>query len=823
MNKVILLFVLLPPPVIGGGFDLGFLERKIGGEVEWLDLGVRPGVHENIQVLINDKYYGFYDVNFVELGGKISPCFSDVQLNEFGIVFSSSSRRVCVGDISEYAYYDYSQSNFTLNLYIPQKYIDGVKRNELRNQWDYGVDHVKGGYRSYVDVQIKPVEDVSGYFSSRITGSYKGFRFKGGGNYYQSSLVKKGRLHDFYIYNEIDSWDSIVKFGAITSGSYSGYNAGLPMYGMSIESDALMRGGAYYGYLPEIKGIVTSKSIITLKQGDVIIYSKEVPPGEFNIVDAEALGYGTELTLIVEEANGKREERKIPFSRLPSSLKSGVENYSLSLGQYRNSYGFNSQPLINFQYEYGANSYTPSFSILVSPRYNYFDVGVTKDLGLYGAISIESGGAWYDEVVSEQDLSDRGLFVKSVYAKNFSDTSTNIQLIGYQFRSEGFLSFDEYANIKPVVNDEYANIKPVVNDDMGYLSRSSLKNRFELLLNQNFSGASLYSSVRWDKYHDGTEEYGAYSRLNFSIGSADVGVVYSYGKNERNEKEQQLGVELSIPFDWGRKYQSSKLRLSYMNDQKYAAAAYGDSFGSVDYNLSIGKQVDKYQNSVSDYNVNLSRRFSAGNLSSSFYSDDYNTSVSTSFDGSVTLAKGNVIFGNYTGDTAALVDFGDGADGVVINNDSNTVTDSSGMAVVTYASPYNLNDVSFDDNHAVNVDVYDSYKHFSPRRGALSYIPFKALVGYKKLVKIESEHNLFGRKVVFDVEGYESIEKLSYTIGADNMVYLSNLKPKYANRLLVLGNTQEEVVCKFVVDTNLDAFNVKHNELYVTRCDNDGW
>ncbi|STH73794.1 fimbrial outer membrane usher protein [Escherichia coli] len=93
----------------------------------------------------------------------------------------------------------------------------------------------------------------------------------------------------------------------------------------------------------------------------------------------------------------------------------------------------------------------------IAEDYQAFNLGIGKDLGLFGAFS-------FDITQANTTLADgtrhSGQSVKSVYSKSFYQTGTNIQVAGYRYSTQGFYNLSDSAysrmsgyTVKPPTGD----------------------------------------------------------------------------------------------------------------------------------------------------------------------------------------------------------------------------------------------------------------------------------------------------------------------------------------------------------------------------------
>ncbi|EPO2503741.1 fimbria/pilus outer membrane usher protein, partial [Escherichia coli] len=102
-------------------------------------------------------------------------------------------------------------------------------------------------------------------------------------------------------------------------------------------------------------------------------------------------------------------------------------------------------------------NWTPYGGMQIAEDYQAFNLGIGKDLGLFGAFS-------FDITQANTTLADgtrhSGQSVKSVYSKSFYQTGTNIQVAGYRYSTQGFYNLSDSAysrmsgyTVKPPAGD----------------------------------------------------------------------------------------------------------------------------------------------------------------------------------------------------------------------------------------------------------------------------------------------------------------------------------------------------------------------------------
>lgn len=75
------------------------------------------------------------------------------------------------------------------------------------------------------------------------------------------------------------------------------------------------------GYAPVIRGVANSNAKVSVMQSGNKIYETTVPPGAFEINDLSTTGYGNDLIVTVEEADGSKRTFTVPFSSVTQMLR----------------------------------------------------------------------------------------------------------------------------------------------------------------------------------------------------------------------------------------------------------------------------------------------------------------------------------------------------------------------------------------------------------------------------------------------------------------------------------------------------------------------
>ncbi|MDH8260080.1 fimbria/pilus outer membrane usher protein, partial [Klebsiella quasipneumoniae] len=74
----------------------------------------------------------------------------------------------------------------------------------------------------------------------------------------------------------------------------------------------------------------------------------------------------------------------------------------------------------------------------LADRYRAFNLGVGKNMGYFGALSLDITQA---NATLPDDSEHQGQSVRFLYNKSLDETGTNLQLVGYRYSTRGYYNF----------------------------------------------------------------------------------------------------------------------------------------------------------------------------------------------------------------------------------------------------------------------------------------------------------------------------------------------------------------------------------------------
>ncbi|EHG7582541.1 fimbrial biogenesis usher protein [Citrobacter sedlakii] len=763
-----------------------------------------PGTYR-VDIYLNNGYMTTRDVTFnaSENGHGLAPCLTRGQLVSMGLNAAAVSdintlaADACVpltGMIKDAtARLDVGQQR--LYLTIPQAFMGSQARGYIPPEmWDNGitagllnynftgnnVENDVGGSSHYAYLNLQSGLNLGAWrLRDNTTWSYSS-----GGS--ASSNENRWQHVNTWLERDITPLRSRLTLGdSYTNGDiFDGIN----FRGAQLASDDNMLPDSQKGFAPVIHGIARGTAQVSVKQNGYEIYHSTVPPGPFTINDLYAAGNGGDLQVTIKEADGSSQNFTVPYSSVPVLQREGHTRFALTAGEYRSGNDQQEEPKF-FQSTllHGLPAgWTLYGGTQLADRYRAFNLGVGKNMGELGALSVDVTQA---NSTLPDDSKHQGQSVRFLYNKSLTDVGTNIQLVGYRYSTQGYYSFADttykrMSGYDVQTQDGVIQVKPTFTDyyNLAYNKRGKVQVSVTQQLSRT---ATLYLSGSHQTYwgNDSADEQ-FQAGLNAAINDINWTLSYSLTKNAwQDGRDQMLAINVNIPFShWLRSDSKSVWRhasASYsMSDDLNGrmtnlAGLYGTLLedNNLSYSVQTGYAGGGEGNSGGSGYAALSYRGGYGNANVGYSRSDGIKQLYYGMSGGVLAHANGVTFSQPLNDTVVLVK-APGAEGAKVENQTGVRTDWRGYAVLPYATEYRENRVALDTNTlADNVDLDDAVVSVVPTHGAIVRAEFKAHVGMKLLMTLI--HN--GKPVPFGAM-VTSESNQSGSIVADNgQVYLSGM------------------------------------------------
>ncbi|MEX0549990.1 fimbrial biogenesis usher protein [Raoultella terrigena] len=765
---------------------------------------VPPGTYR-VDIYLNNGFMTTRDVTFKagEEDHRLAPCLARGQLASMGVntpAVAGMEALAADACVPLAAMIKESTSRFDvgqqrLYLTVPQAFMGNRARGYIPPElWDDGitagllnynftgnnVHNDIGGSSNYAYLNLQSGVNLGAWrLRDNTTWSYS----SGGGS---SSNENK--------WQHVNSWlerDIIPLRSRLTLGdSYTNGDVfdGINFRGAQLASDDNMLPDSQKGFAPVIHGIARGTAQVSIRQNGYEIYQSTVPPGPFTINDLYAAGNGGDLQVTIKETDGTRQVFTVPWSTVPVLQREGHSRFALTAGEYRS--GNDQQEKPKFFQGTLLHGLPAGWTLYggsqLADRYRAFNLGVGKNMGEFGAVSLDVTQA---NATLPDDSNHQGQSLRFLYNKSLNEIGTNIQLVGYRYSTRGYYSFADttYSRMSGYdveTQDGVIQVKPKFTDyyNLAYSKRGRVQASVTQQLGRT---ATLYMSGSHQTYWStGKADQQLQAGLNAAVDDINWTLSYSLTKNAWQQgRDQMLAVNVNIPFShWLRsdsksawRHASASYSMSHDLDGRMTnlAGLYGTLLedNNLSYSVQTGYAGGGNGSSGGTGYTALNYRGGYGNANVGYSRSDGFKQLYYGVSGGVLAHANGVTLSQPLNDTVVLIK-APGAEKVKVENQTGVRTDWRGYAVLPYATEYRENRVALDTNTlADNVDLDDAVVSVVPTHGAIVRADFKAHVGMKLLMTLTRN----GKPVPFGAM-VTSASNQSGSIVADNgQVYLSGM------------------------------------------------
>ncbi|KKY76517.1 fimbrial biogenesis usher protein [Klebsiella michiganensis] len=763
---------------------------------------IPPGTYR-VDIYLNDGYMTTRDVTFDagDKGKGLLPCLTRGQLASMGLSTSSiaglgelpADSCVPLLEMIEDMTIRFDVAQQRLYLTIPQAFMGNRARGSIPPElWDDGINALLLNYNFTGNTVHNDIGGSSNYAYLNLQSGLNlgAWRLRDNTTWSYSS----GSANNENQWQHINTWlerDVTPLRSRLTLGdSYTNGDIfdGINFRGVQLASDDNMLPDSQKGFAPVIHGIARGTAQVSIKQNGYEIYQSTVPPGPFTINDLYAAGNSGDLQVTIKEADGSSQVFTVPYSSVPVLQREGYSRYTVTAGEYRS--GNNQQEEPKFFQGTLLHGLPAGWTLYggtqLANRYNAFNLGVGKNMGKLGALSLDVTQA---NATLPDDSDRQGQSVRFLYNKSLTDTGTNIQLVGYRYSTHGYFSFADttysrMSGYNVATQDGVIEVKPTFTDyyNLAYNKRGKIQASITQQLGRT---ATLYLNGSHQTYWGtGKADQQLQAGLNTAVNDINWTLSYSLTKNAWQQgRDQMLAVNVNIPFShWLRSDSKSAWRrasasASMSNDLNGRTTSLAGLYGTLlegnnlSYSMQTGYAGGGEGNSGSTGYAALNYRGGYGNANVGYSRSDNIKQLYYGLSGGVLAHADGVTLSQPMNDTVVLIK-APGADNVKVENQTGVQTDWRGYAVLPYATEYRENRVALDTNSlADNVDLDDAVASVVPTHGAIVRAEFKAHVGLKLLMSLIYN----GKPVPFGALA-TPVGRQGSSIVADNgQVYLSGM------------------------------------------------
>lgn len=779
-----------------------------------------PGVYR-VNIFVNNIEVSQEQVEFKEGPNRqVYPCLTPrlIQLINFNedklpdnVKQALASPSTCsnLAEIIPEARFEFDSGEQQLTIEVPQIYVNRIARGTVNPElWDSGIPaFTLGYYANAYDSQYSTGGDYRSAFASLNAGLNIGaWYFRHNGSYnWQKDVGGEYNVNNTYVQRDINAIRGRVIMGEYnTTGQL--FNS-VPFTGAQVASDERMLPESQRGYAPDIRGVAKTNAKVTVRQLGNIIYETTVTPGVFVINDLYPMGYGGDLEVTVQEADGSTQQYTVAYAAVAELLRPDTQRYSLTAGKVRNS-GVSDEPMFyEATYRRGLNNiFTAYGGAQISENYQAYQLGLATG-SIVGAVSIDATQS--NSKLGGNAGSKSGQSYRVSYTKLFDETNSNITLAAYRYSTKKYMDFLTALQSRDAVKDGY---------DPNSIWRS--KNRFTISLNQGLPEfwGNLYVSATLENYWNGNAGYNKQYQMGYSNTWKRVNYSVNVGRSTSSTGRDQTNWYLNLSFPLWESWESRApyLSLRYNQDdqggkseQAMLSGALGEN-NKYTYNLSASHD----NRSGTSANVGAGWTGSVASLNGSYSTGDGYNSTSLGLSGAVVAHSGGVTFTPYNSDTYALIEAKD-AKGAKMSGYAGTTVDSFGYALFPSLSPYQMNQVSIDpEGSSMDVEFESTSQKIAPRSGAVVKVKFNTNKGTPVLIS----SSFAGENLPF---GAEVLDEENTSIGIVNQAgaIYARVREEKGSLLVKWGNSAD-ASCKvnyMLAPTKSDA-QVSHIQQFTSPC-----
>lgn len=763
-----------------------------------------PGIYR-VDIYMNDGFMSTRDVSFrPDSDNKaLAPCLTQSQLSSMGVnirtvpglAVLAADACVPLTSMIKEASTDFDVGRQRLSISIPQAFMGNLARGYIPpDQWKNGVT---AGLLNYSftanNVRNTPLGSSNYAFLNLQSGLNLGawrlrdnatWNYTSGGG--TTSNQSRWQHINTYLQRDIIPLRSRLTLGdGYTPGDvFDGVN----FRGVQVATDDNMLPDSQRGFAPVIHGIARGTAKVTVRQNGFEVYQTTVPPGPFTINDLFAAGNGGDLQVTIQEADGTAQVFTVPYASVPGLLREGHVKYAMMVGQYRSGNNQQIQPTFGQgTLMWGmADGWTLSGGTQLADRYQAFNAGLAKNLGTFGAISLD---ITQSRATLPDDSTHQGQSLRFLYNKALNEWGTNLQLVGYRYSTSGYFSladttWNQMSGYSTLTDEGPVQITPKLTDyfNLAYNKRG----RLQMTVTQQVGENSTFYLTGSHQTYWRTGKADEQLQAGYSSALRDITYTISYSLTKNAWQQghnNMLALNISIPFShWLRSDSQSAFRrssVSYgmsddlsgrMTNQVGVNGTLLDD-NNLSYSVQTGYAGGGMGTSGGTGNAALTYRGASGNANVGYsHSNGYNQ-LYYGLSGGVLVHENGITLSQPLNNTMILVK-APGAGNVAVENQSGIRTDQRGYAVLPFAMDYRENRVALNPNTlANNVELDQAVVNVVPTHGAVVLADFKTYVGLKVLMTLtyNGQPLPFGTVVSFDNGRSGSI------VADGGQVYLSGL------------------------------------------------
>lgn len=346
-----------------------------------------PGIYD-VSVYVNDQPIMSQSIAFAVIEGKknAQACITQKNLLQFHISSPDKNSEKAIllkrdddlGDCLNLAEMipqssiRYDVNDQRLDIDVPQAWIMKNYQNYVDpSLWENGINAAMLSYNLNGYHSESPGRTNDSIYAAFNGGINLGaWRLRASGNYnWMTNVHSDYDFQNRYLQRDLASLRSQLVIGeSYTTGETFD---SVSIRGIRLYSDSRMLPPVLASFAPIIHGVANTNAKVTVMQNGYKIYETTVPPGAFAIDDLSPSGYGSDLIVTIEEADGTKRTFSQPFSSVVQMLRPGVGRWDISAGQVLKDSIQDEPNLFQASYYYGLNNYLTGYTGIQLTDNNY--------------------------------------------------------------------------------------------------------------------------------------------------------------------------------------------------------------------------------------------------------------------------------------------------------------------------------------------------------------------------------------------------------------------------------------------------------------------
>ena len=719
-----------------------------------------PGTYQ-MSVYINGSYLKQKKIPFYfsDKTKTLLPCFTEEDFDSLGIKLPWRNLDECfMPDKDKKIAWDIDMNSMRLDIIIPQAFVNhGQQFMTPWQSWDQGMNAVLINYDyNYNTAKKSGLREEKQYLGLENGLNVFGLRLR---NQSVWSRNDKGDSDFDSLRTYVQKDYHYFQGGEFTAGktySEGGFFESIPFKGIMFSSSDQMLKSSFRNFTPEVRGVVQSSSaVVSVYRNGNILYQTTLPSGPFALKGIMNDG-GGEYEIKIAESDGSVRSYTQSSESVPELLSEGRFKYNVLTGK-SDFFKTNNINFSQLSLSYGVtDSYTIYGGSIYSSEYISAGLGNGFLLNHFGALSADFA---FSKAKSENSSTD-GQSLRASYYKELDATATSIGLFAYRYSSKSYLQFEEYLD---VVNGYEVNNK---------------KNKFEVVVRQNIGDAGyLTFSGRKQTYWGGHDSNTAVRvNHNVNIGKLSFNNYYEQEDLSDGRKNKLFGILMSYSiYENGKGFSLSNRFINENGNIGYQNSVNISPYENGNLNVAANSMVKEGQSN--HYGIFTSYRGSLAESTLSYDKSDEFSRISTSVrGGGIIHANGLTMGRRISMDMPVAIVSTSGISGIKIKNDTKTVSDYFGNALITNLQPYQENNIALDVNSlSKHSDTIETDKRIIPSKGSVIPVSFEISKGERALFSVKYKGKYIPLGAVATISNKDSGDKSSF-FADQGQLYLTGLK-----------------------------------------------